>query len=76
MVEIVSQMRKARTGMVQTDHQYMFIYQVLDDILQEKQLKLFNSNKRTSFCRGSFDDLPAECSEEVAKRPSPVPCKH
>jgi protein tyrosine phosphatase len=75
LVEIVSQMRKARTGMVQTDHQYIFIYQVLDDIIREKQLK-FLTTKRASLCRVSCDDLPAEPSEEASKRPSAVPCKH
>jgi protein tyrosine phosphatase len=75
MVELVSQMRKARTGMVQTGHQYIFIYQVLDDIIKEKQLKQL-SGKRVSLYRLSCDDLSSSGeSEDFSKRRSAIPCK-
>jgi protein tyrosine phosphatase len=71
LVDIVSKMRAARTGMVQTEFQYKFIYQVLDDIVKEKQLKqLKSSGKRISLClsydeTSDSDDLkcePRRCS--------------
>jgi len=57
LVDIVSSMRSSRNGMVQTDSQYKFIYQVLDDIVKEKQLKqLKASGKRISLCL-SYDEF-------------------
>jgi len=83
LVDIVSSMRSSRNGMVQTDSQYKFIYQVLDDIVKEKQLKqLKASGKRISLCL-SYDDAerdddlhaePRRCSSsmpsELSKRVS------
>ena len=46
-------MRKSRGGMVQTDSQYCFIWQVLDDIMKEKQLK--NNSKKPNSYRLSVD---------------------
>jgi len=56
LVDIVTKMRASRCGMVQTEFQYKFIYQVLDDIVKEKQLKqLKSSGKRISLCL-SYDE--------------------
>jgi hypothetical protein len=50
-------MRKSRCGMVQTEGQYIFIHQVLDDIVKEKQLKV--SGKRNSGLHLSWDSFGA-----------------
>jgi len=55
LVEIVLQMRKSRCGMVQTEGQYIFIHQVLDDIVKEKQLKV--TGKRNSGLHYSWDSF-------------------
>jgi len=64
LVDIVVKMRNDRCGMVQTESQYKFIYQVLDDIIKEKQLKqIKGSSKRLALCI-SVDELPSTSSDE------------
>jgi protein tyrosine phosphatase len=75
LVDTVLKMRRARAGMIQTDLQYIFVYQTLDDIMKEKQLKfLSQSNKRVNMCRLSFEDLPLTDNEDIKKRTLAVSC--
>jgi len=76
MLDIVVQMRKSRCGMVQTDIQYIFMHQVLEDMIREKQLKY--PKRLTSSCRlsSSFDEIPPRQELESKKKSNSVISVH
>jgi hypothetical protein len=55
-------MRKSRSGMVQTEGQYIFIHRVLEDIVREKQLKGV-TGKRNSALHLSWDSFGASSED-------------
>jgi len=72
LVDTITEMRKYRCGMVQTEPQFIFIYQVLQDISREKQIKKLSAKRLCSSCglSSSVEDLalPLRGEDSMKKR--------